>query len=166
MSYSRYWRIGLIVLVVGLLAFGTNMVGLGGGEGQKCEGAWAAHIEGQPRYTARGNWATYVNYADFENKDFVPVDSAFFFAGQKDWMGMVWFIDIGDDQVRLIIGLCPYWEWCSGTNLYVQGYDSPPTGNPAPGRFEHKFEAPIGQLKVIDVPSAKYYGIHLNVYKK
>jgi hypothetical protein len=41
----------------------------------------------------------------------------------------------------------------------VQGYDDPPTGNPAPGQFQYK-EPAAGATFEITVDLADYYAVH------
>jgi precorrin-3B methylase len=49
-------------------------------------------------------------------------------------------------------------------NLKVQHYASAPSGNPSPGLFAHKKTCDTSESSCwIDVPAAKFYGVHVNV---
>ena len=122
------------------------------------ETAWAAHDVGVYRYNDRGNWATYIVYAELEN------GIADIYAGQNIYVGYVEFADIGGGEVEITVDL-DGWNFVPGSfNLYVQDYDSAPSGNPAPGSFEYK-EVESGSGGSIIAPLNDFYGIHLNVYE-
>jgi len=110
------------------------------------ESAWAAGS----RYVTRGNWATYTPYS---------VGSVNIFAGQNKWAGVATFSEVTNGNVTITITLNEGWSLQEVTNaVKVQGYTTPPTGNPSPGRFATKSSS----LNVT-VPFANYYGIHLDV---
>lgn len=124
----------------------------------KGETAWAANgnTAGQLRYNARGNWATYVQYA---------AKTTTLFAGQTIPVGSVTFSPVVSGQVTITVTLTAPWEFENAAeNLVVQGYSSAPSGNPAPGRFDHKrnCDASLGTCS-ITVPASNFYGVHVNV---
>ena len=117
------------------------------------ETAWAAsgHTPGSLRYTPRGNWATYVQHAE---------KTVTLFAGQHMPAGTVHFSAVTDGQVTITISLNEGWRlqgWSEGVK--IQGYDSAPSGNPAPGQFTtYK-----GNDLTVTVPAFAFYGVHLDV---
>jgi hypothetical protein len=119
------------------------------------ETAWAYG----PRYVETGNWATYTPY---------PGDggSVEIFAGQTMLAGTATFADNGDGTVTISIVLDAGWRFeeneDSDDNVMVQDYDEAPSGNPAPGLFDHKGYA-TGSTFDITVPLNNFYGIHLVV---
>jgi len=172
MIYSRYWRIGLILLVVGLLAFGANPVGLGGEVEPECIDLWAANADGEKSYIPGSgigegiNWATFIKY----DEDFLVVfhgnPASLLLNQQGEQVGVVVFGGSGNEgPVTLTIMICPeklFWPY--GTNVYVQGYDRQPRGNPILHRFEYQFEFPQEEPLIVDF--AEYYGIHVKVMEK
>lgn len=114
------------------------------------ETAWSAG----PRYVTRGNWATYTPYAE---------DSTVtLFAGQTMAAGTVHFSapDV-DGNVTITIAFNAGWGLNAGATeaVKIQGYDSVPSGNPAPGLFTtYK-----GNLLTVTVPQYAYYGVHVDV---
>ncbi|MCK4679071.1 MAG: hypothetical protein KAT48_13130 [Bacteroidales bacterium] len=119
------------------------------------ETAWA---DGD-RYVEQGNWATYTTYQS--------EDDVILYAGQTIAAGTVTFSSVdGNGDVTITIMLNsnvrlkpddqpgePY------EPVKIQGYTSPPSGNPAPGQFTtYK-----GDQLIITVPYYMYYGIHLDV---
>ena len=117
------------------------------------ETAWAADAEGVERYTRRGNWATYVTY-DGSDK---PL-----YAGQSILVGTVYFSEL-DDVVTITVELDGDWIVDpDDMTLAVQDYEEAPSGNPAPGLFDHKTTCSVTSC-MIDVPKNNFYGIHVNV---
>ena len=131
------------------------------------ETAWANGA----RYVRKGNWATYTSYADVEK-------SVVLFAGQTMDAGDVTFSAPSDGMVTITIELNAGWRFAlvpvgenNGTpifddNIKVQNYPATPAAkNPAPGLFKYKTVAE-GQLGQIEVPSAAYYGVHVDVERQ
>jgi hypothetical protein len=123
-------------------------------EEPQVETAWAANGDepGSLRYTQRGNWATYVEYSGAEK-------TVTFFAGQNMNVGTVTFSAVEDGKVTITINLGENWEFLEGEVVAVQDYATAPSGNPAPGRFDHK-ESATGTLFSITVPENSFYGVH------
>ena len=122
------------------------------------ETAWAANGDepGELRYTDRGNWATYVEYAE---------KTTALFAGQTIPVGTVTFSAVADDEITILVTLTGDWEFEDVTeNLKVQDYEEAPSGNPAPGDFDHKKDCDSEESTCsIVVPANNYYGVHVNV---
>lgn len=115
------------------------------------ETAWAFG----PRYTRRGNWATYTPY--------VAGSTVTVFAGQHFDAGTAHFSAINAGFVTVTITLNHGFRFADvGHNVKIQDYAMPPSGNPAPGRFAHKAAA-AGSPFAIVVPANNYYGVHLDV---
>jgi len=119
------------------------------------ETAWAANgdVPGELRYNERGgNWATYVQYTGEKTVSM--------FAGQTIYVGTAHFSEPdGDDYVYITISLEGDWFFESGSIIAVQDYEFAPSGNPAPGRFDHKFDAVVDPITV-KVPLNNFYGVH------
>jgi len=122
------------------------------------ETAWAANgdVPGELRYTNRGNWATYVEYAE---------KTTTLFAGQTIPVGTAEFSGIVGGSVTITISLFDGWEFAEvAENLKVQGYASAPSGNPNPGGFANKENCDSTESSCyIIVPAANFYGVHLDV---
>ena len=122
------------------------------------ETAWAANgdVPLVFRYTQRGNWATYVEYA---------IKTTTLFAGQTIDVGSVSFSAVADGAVTITVTLDEPWEFEDvAENLKVQDYASAPSGNPEPGLFAHKKTCdPVGDTCSIVVPANNFYGVHVNV---
>ena len=115
-----------------------------------CETAWA---EGD-RYTERGNWATYTSYAG-EAKEVT------LYAGQDMPAGTVAFSAPSGGEVTITIALDTDWRFKDvPENVKIQDYESAPSGNPKPGKFDWKFDMPGA---TITVPENDFYGIHVEV---
>ena len=113
------------------------------------ETAWA---DGD-RYVPQGNWATYTTYQDDED--------VIVYAGQTIDAGTVAFSAIdGDGNVTITITLNDNVRLQDDDeSVKIQGYDTPPSGNPQLGQFTtYK-----GDQLIITVPYFAYYGIHLDV---
>ena len=129
----------------------------------KGETAWAANAN-EPleyRYQDPGNWATYVSFVGFE----VSGKTTTLFAGQTIDVGTVTFSAVDEGFVTITLSLSGAWEFADAAdNLAVQDYDSAPSGNPAPGLFDHKMdcEADLSTCTIV-VPANGYYGVHANV---
>lgn len=116
----------------------------------KDETAWAAGN----RYVDKGNWATYTPYVAN-----TPINV---YAGQHYLVGTVTFSEVTDGKVT--ITLAPL----NGGRLQdvaesvkIQGYNEPPSGNPAPGQFTtYK-----GTETTVTVDAYAYYGIHLDAQR-
>jgi hypothetical protein len=121
----------------------------------RSETAWAANgtVPGSLRYTPRGNWATYLAYASAPK-------TVTLFAGQNQPAGTVSLSAPSGGMVTITISLNPGWSFNPGDVIHIQDYESPPSGNPAPGRFAYKF-APG---ETITVPVNNFYGIHMVVW--
>ncbi len=115
------------------------------------ETAWA----NGPRYTPKGNWATYTPY--------VANSTITLFAGQTINIGTVHLSAVVNGQVTMHFELTDAWQFQAvSESLKIQGYATPPSGNPAPGQFANKFDA-LGSVWEVTIPAANYYGIHLDV---
>lgn len=153
---KRLMSVALVVAVLVLLAPAAAV------EGSVCRELWAetAWASGT-RYTERGSWATYVTM----NQTPYVTTRAVLYAGQTIPVGYVYVFDDLPGQVRITIKLDVdgVWEFAPGdVNVSIQGYNTPPSGNPAPGQFEWQYTA---SWKVFSttVPEYAYYGIHVNV---
>ncbi len=119
------------------------------------ETAWAANgnVPGEFRYENPGNWATYVEYNGVEK-------TTTLFAGQNINAGTVNFSAPVNDKVTITVHLAGDWEFKDVAEyLKVQDYEFAPSGNPAPGLFDHK----VSSGKTIVVPENNFYGVHLDV---
>lgn len=124
----------------------------------KDETAWA---KGQPYNPGKGgNWAMYVSYPG----NTLSVD---LIAGQYMVAGTVTLAPASNSEVVITVELDSGWRFAPVVdNLKVQGYDSPPSGNPSPGQFAHKkYCDPGSGTCSITVPVKNYYGIHVDVEK-
>jgi hypothetical protein len=124
------------------------------------ETAWAADgtQPGQlPYNTDGGNWATYVSYKNAKTTTL--------FAGRTIPVGTVTFSGVTNKQVTITIELSNGWSFDQASeNLKVQDYKSAPSGNPAPGLFDHKNTCDHQQTTCsIVVPANKFYGVHVGV---
>jgi hypothetical protein len=122
------------------------------------ETAWAANGNKplELRYTLKGNWATYVQYAS---------KTTTLFAGQTIPVGTVTFSSVVGGKVTITVVLTAPWEFeAMFENLKVQDYAEAPSGNPAPGLFAHKktCDAALGTCSIV-VPANNFYGVHVNV---
>ena len=127
------------------------------------ETAWAANANTplEYRFQDPGNWATYVDFVGFE----VSGKTTTLFAGQTIDVGTVRFSPVADGYVTITLSLSGDWEFADAAeNLAVQDYDSAPSGNPAPGLFDHKMDcdAALSTCTIV-VPANGYYGVHANV---
>ena len=114
------------------------------------ESAWG---EGT-RYVNRGNWATYSTYP-------TGGGSVTLYAGQTHDAGTITFSAVSNGEVTIDITLNSGFVFDG--DVHIQGYNStPPSINPAPGHFDHKF----AQLTGMVVDEAMYYGIHVNVNRE
>lgn len=119
------------------------------------ETAWAANgnVPLEIRYTPQGNWATYVEYAGVAKVTTM-------FAGRTTDVGTASFsAPSAEGEVTITIQLTGSWSFAAGSVVAVQDYDTAPSGNPAPGLFDHKVDA-SGQTVVITVPENNFYGVH------
>jgi hypothetical protein len=124
----------------------------------KGETAWAANgdVPLELRYTQRGNWATYVKYAE---------KTTTLFAGQTIPVGTVTFSAVDNDKVTITVILTGDWEFEDvAENLKVQDYAEAPSGNPSPGLFDHKktCDVDVNTCSIV-VPANNFYGVHVNV---
>jgi hypothetical protein len=120
------------------------------------ETAWASNELGVPLelpYNPEdgGNWATYVQYEAGKITTF--------FAGRTHEVGTVEFSAVVNGEVTITINLTGGWAFDPSNDLAVQGYETAPSGNPAPGLFDNK-EPASGSSHVIMVPAANFYGVH------
>lgn len=117
----------------------------------KEETAWAAGT----RYTAKGNWATFTAYDG-------TAKTVTLFAGQTIPVGTVTFSDVSGTGVTLTIALAPEWSLQDvSESVKIQGYNTAPSGNPAPGQFTTYKGTGLTTI----VSKYNFYGIHLDVRK-
>jgi len=116
----------------------------------KDETAWAAG----PRYVEQGNWATYTPYVANSTVDV--------FAGQNYLIGTATFSEVVDGKVTItLISLNGGRLQEVAESVKIQGFETPPSGNPAPGQFNtYK-----GNETSITVDAYPYYGIHLDAQR-
>lgn len=120
----------------------------------ECSGSETGWATG-PRYTTRGNWATYTPYA--------ANSTVTIFAGQNNNAGTVQFSPVVNGEVTLTINLTGGWHFADANeSLKIQDYASAPSGNPSPGQFAWKFNA-TGTGIIVTVPANNFYGIHLDL---
>jgi hypothetical protein len=120
--------------------------------------AWGAdgNAPGGLRYTARGNWATYTAYEG-------SAKTVSLFAGQTKLAGTVSFSVPVDGEVTITIDLADGWDFEEeDENVAIQDYNAAPSGNPAPGLFDHKGNATGDSFSIV-VPENTFYGVHVNV---
>ena len=139
--------------------------------------AWAAAAECPPcgwveetawaegcRYNenGRGNWAMFTCL--WETPRTIDL-----IAGQHFVAGTVTLdpssSECEEGEVEITITLNPGWRFADvPENVKIQdySYEDRPSGNPAPGQFDHKFDAETSPFSVC-VPTNCYYGIHVNV---
>lgn len=119
--------------------------------------AWAANGD-QPadlRYNDQGNWATYTEYNGEEK-------TVTLFAGQYIDIGTVTYSAPVDGKVTITIELNEDGDFYDDeNNVKIQDYENAPSGNPAPGQFDHKGTA-SGDSFSIEVPENNYYGVHVD----
>jgi hypothetical protein len=122
------------------------------------ETAWAANGDtpGELRYVNQGNWATYVEYHGVEK-------TVTLFAGQNINIGTVTFSAPSNGKVTITIDLNDAGDFYEETdhNVKIQDYSVAPSGNPAPGQFDHKGLG-TGKSFSIEVPENNYYGVHVD----
>jgi len=121
------------------------------------ETAWAYG----PRYTTRGNWATYTPY--FSGNQVI------LYAGQTMKAGTVQFSEVSpDEKVTVTITLNPGWRFAPvPENVKIQDYADAPSGNPSPGLFDWKGTADSGSNTFsIVVKANNYYGVHVDVERR
>lgn len=108
-----------------------------------------------------GNWAFYVDYAGVE-------ETCVLYAGQKPTDMTVTLTPAGEGKVKMVFAnifeIAPEndgkWVFQDTDHaIKVQGYETAPSGNPAPGQFTYY----KGRDLVIEVDAAPFYGIHLDV---
>ncbi|MFY9172921.1 MAG: hypothetical protein WAO03_07215 [Petrimonas mucosa] len=111
------------------------------------ETAWAAG----PRYTDQGNWATYTPYVAN-----TPIEV---YAGQHYLVGTVTFSEVVNGKVTITLASLNGGQLQDVAEaVKIQGYDTPPSGNPAPGQFTtYKGNSPV-----VTVDAYPYYGIHID----
>ncbi len=119
----------------------------------KEETAWAAGS----RYVQPGNWATYTPYVAGSTVDLL--------AGQTMQAGAVYFSALEGGMVTIAILLNGGWRFAPDNpeSVKVQDYTDAPSGNPAPGQFDHKAADIAGSFAVMVVPENNFYGIHVDV---
>jgi hypothetical protein len=113
------------------------------------ETAWSAG----PRYTLKGNWATYTPY--------VSGSTVNLYAGQTMEAGTVTFSAETNGEIDITIVLNSGWRLAEGVfeSVKIQGYENAPSGNPSPGLFTtYK-----GESLTVTVPLYNFYGVHLDV---
>lgn len=132
------------------------------------ETAWAEGDRYNP--SGQGNWAMYVKYEYKGGKVYlngVEQDSVNLIAGQFMTAGTVRFSQPSGKKVTITITLNSGWRFnkfddLNHNNVHIQGYNSPPSGNPAPGQFQYKGHASSSPY-TITVDKANYYGVHVEV---
>jgi hypothetical protein len=117
------------------------------------ETAWSAG----DRYVSQGNWATYTAYDG-------TAKTVTLFAGQTINIGTVTFSNEVNGQVTISINLNSDIAKYAVDNeaLKIQAYDVAPTGNPSPGLFTTS----KSNSTSVTVPSANYFGVHLDALVK
>ncbi len=121
----------------------------------ECSGSETAWSAG-PRFTLKGNWATYTPYNDIEQ-------TAIVYAGQNINAGTVHFSSLSNGQVILTIDLDNGWHFNDvNESLKINTYSTAPSGNPAPGKFNYKYNA-TGSSISVTLPDANYYAIHMDL---
>lgn len=121
----------------------------------ECSGSETAWSTG-PRFTLKGNWATYTPYVDMEQ-------TVIIYAGQHINVGTAHFSAMANGEVTITIDLDNGWRFNDvSESLKINTYSSAPSGNPAPGRFLYKFDA-TGDSFSYTFPDANFYAIHLDV---
>lgn len=121
----------------------------------ECSGSETAWSTG-PRFTLRGNWATYTPYNNLEQ-------TVVIYAGQNINVGTVHFSALANGEVTLTIDLNNGWRFNDvNESLKINTYNVPPSGNPAPGQFQYKYNA-TGDSYSVTLPDANIYAIHLDV---
>jgi len=128
------------------------------------ETAWAFdNLEHVYNPGQTGNWAFYIVYAGVE-------ETCVLYAGQKPTDMTVTLTPAGEGKVKMvfknIFEIAPEndgkWVFQDTTAaIKVQGYETAPSGNPAPGQFTYY----KGRELEIVVDAANFYGIHLDVAK-
>lgn len=127
----------------------------------KTETGWAFDVNNPLEYG--GNWAKFIQY----NGEPLTV---MILAGQKETDMTVTLTPAGEGKVKMvfknIFEIAPEndgkWVFQDTKDaIKVQGYDTAPSGNPAPGQFTYY----KGRDLEIVVDAANYYGIHLDVAK-
>jgi len=131
----------------------------------KGETAWAAKKVGHTRYNLRGgNWATFIDL----NNDLTD-NSIKLFAGQHIFAGTASFTPIsieGMEFYQINLNLNTGVRLASSSeNVKIQTYKEAPSGNPAPGRFDHKFDARTETI-LIPTNDANFIGFHLDLELK
>ncbi|MBS9522603.1 hypothetical protein KI659_01125 [Litoribacter alkaliphilus] len=118
--------------------------------------AWAANDKpGDDRYIPKGNWATYITFEDGKEYNI--------YLGQTNFIGTVTLKEKGND-VKMKFNLSSGGLQDVNNNVKIQGYSNPPSGNPAPGSFAHKFYIEESIFEVT-IPKEDYYGIHLDAFQ-
>ncbi len=113
------------------------------------ETAWA---DGD-RYANPGNWATYTTYEGVDQ-------TATLYAAENQDIGTVNFSSPSDNVLTITIVFDEEWSLQNTEeSVKIQGYNSPPSGNPAPGLFS-TFK---GNELTVTVPVYDFYGIHVDV---
>jgi hypothetical protein len=123
------------------------------------ETAWASRAAGVDKYnTRRGNWATWVAYAD-------AAKTVNLYAGQTLLAGTVSLGAVNNGFVTITLDLADGFVFDDVfSNFKVQGYSTAPTGNPVPGDFANKTTCDVeSDTCSITVPDANYYGIHADL---
>ena len=134
------------------------------------ETAWAKGT----RYTNRGNWAMYVTYDEDGDDTETEEKTVNLMAGKNKVAGTVTFSEATGGEVDITISLDEGWVFYydlndddEDHNVKVQDYDEAPSGNPAPGQFDHKETADIASSTyTITVPYNIFYGVHIDVAKE
>ncbi len=117
------------------------------------------------RYINPGNWATYTSYGGEEK-------TVTLYAGQTIDVGTVHFSAPSAENglVTITITLNEeedgfVWRFHDvAENVKIQDYQAAPSGNPAPGLFDHKATATESPFS-IEVPQNLFYGVHVDVAK-
>jgi hypothetical protein len=134
------------------------------------ETACAAHIPGDYRFTEKGNWFTYVDYARVETPDEELGESTTpgvvnIYASKDTYIGYVEFVELDLETVRLTIHLDSGWYLADDNSISVQDYPAAPDGvtkgqRAVPGSFDYQY----AEGDTIDVLMNNFYCIHIDVY--
>jgi hypothetical protein len=112
------------------------------------------------RYVTRGNWATFTEYEE----DLTVT----LYAGQTIEAGTVHFSAAVGGEVTVTIELNPGFKFNdTPENVKIQDYEDPPSENPSPGNFDHKFHAdPDSDIWSDVVPENNFYGVHVDLLRE
>lgn len=101
---------------------------------------------------SKSGWAMYTQFSANSCVDLI--------AGKNTNVGTVCFSDVVNGKVTITVNMADGWTFQHVSEpVKIQGYDSAPSGKPAPGKFT-SFK---GAAFSIEVDAANYYGIHIDI---